>query len=235
MKVAIHQPNFIPWIGLFDKINAVNKFIVFDHVQATRGKSWLNRNKIVFKNELRWLSIPIRKKNYQLIKDVEINYDSDFIKSHLGIIKQEYYKTPNFSYFFDFFSELYNKKHKYIKDLNMSIIRFFCDELRIETEFILSSDIIDKNKYIQNLSGNDLVLELCKIVGSTTYLSGTGCKDFILPNTFKKQNIKFIFQKTNFNEYSSENGEQLSILDHSFRKGLSKIEEDLRFNKLGLI
>lgn len=227
MKVAIHQPNFIPWIGLFDKINAVDKFIVLDHVQATRGKSWINRNKIKFNNQLRWLTIPIKRANFQIIRDIEINYDSNFIKSHLGMQKQEFQKKIFFSKYYEFFYELYNQKEKNLIDFNLKIINFFCKELNIETEFISSSDLVGQHKYLKNLSGNDLVLELCKVVNSESYLSGVGCKDFILPNSFNENKIKFIFQNSNFKKFETPSGEQLSILDHAYRNGLNEIKMKL--------
>lgn len=230
MKVAIHQPNFIPWIGLFEKINSVDKFIIFDHVQASRGKSWINRNKILFNNQVRWLTIPIRKSNLQLIRDVEINYDSDFMKSHFGILKQEYFKSPFFSHYFDFFSDIYHQKEKFLKDFNLKILLFFCKELNIHTEFISSSDLVNQNKHLQNLNGNDLIVELCKVVNAEFYLSGTGCKDFILPSSFENQNIEFKFQKSNFQQFATTSGEQLSILDHAFRNGLDEIREELNIN-----
>ena len=58
--------------------------------QTLQRKSWLNRNKIQFNGESRWLTIPIIKSNFQVIKDVKINYKIHFIKSHIGMLKQEY-------------------------------------------------------------------------------------------------------------------------------------------------
>lgn len=228
MKVAIHQPNFMPWIGFFEKINSVDKFVVLDHVQASRGKSWINRNKIEFNQEVRWLTLPIRKINFQSIREVNINYDSDFIKSHLGMMKQEYAKYENFEFFFDFFQNLYHQKELSLVDFNLQIIRFFCQQLAIQTEFISSTEIVQSNPYIADLRGNDLVLELCKVLGVETYISGTGCTDFIQPKSFEANQIKFLFQKFNSEKFTSSQGDNLSIVDFAFRKGVGLIKAEFK-------
>lgn len=230
MKIAIHQPNFIPWIGFFDKINSVDKFVLFDHVQVSRGKSWFNRNRIQFNQDERWITMPIRKVNFQKIRDVEINYDSDFIKSHLGILKQEYGKFEYFNYYFDFLQELYNKREKYLIDFNQYIIEFFCQELQIQVEFVSSSELVDKFNYLQELKGNVLVLELCRVLDCKVYVSGTGCKDFILPDSFEDHQIKFAFQQFHSEHFKSESGNYLSILDDVFRHGPNSIIQHLNEN-----
>src|SRR5438477_6310656 len=102
MRLAIHQPNFFPWIGLFHKISCVDRFMFFDHVQAPQGKSWLSRNKILIDGEARWLTIPIKRNSGQRISEVAINYSENFERKHLGTLRQAYGKSPHFEEVFEF-------------------------------------------------------------------------------------------------------------------------------------
>ena len=79
-----------------------------------------------------------------------------------------------------------------------------------------------KNPYLNDLKGNDLVLELCKISNTETYISGTGCTDFIIPESFKKNKIEFKFQEFP-GLFASKQGENLSILDNVLRLGSNKL------------
>ena len=88
MRLSIHQPDFFPWLGFFHKIFHSERFIVFDHVQAPRGKSWLTRNQIILNGEPRWLTLPSRKQGLQPIREVEINYETNFKTKHLGTLNK---------------------------------------------------------------------------------------------------------------------------------------------------
>ena len=61
MKVAVHQPNFMPWLGIFHKAAMADTFVVLDHVQAMGGSSWMTRNRILVRGEPRWLTMPVER------------------------------------------------------------------------------------------------------------------------------------------------------------------------------
>ncbi|MBU4273943.1 MAG: WbqC family protein [Planctomycetes bacterium] len=61
MRIAIHQPNFFPWLGYFHRVSRVERWVFFDHVQVPRGKSWVSRNRILLAGTPAWLTIPIEK------------------------------------------------------------------------------------------------------------------------------------------------------------------------------
>ena len=89
---AIHQPNFFPWLGFFHKISLVERFYFMDHVQATMGKGWHSRVKILFDGQEKWLTVPIIKSGHsgQKYYDVQIDVEKNFEKKHLGTLAQAY-------------------------------------------------------------------------------------------------------------------------------------------------
>ena len=91
MRVSIHQPNYIPWIGYFEKIFLSDTFVFFDNVQMPMNKSLVSRNKILFQSKPMWLTIPTEKGGIKPIKEVKIS-DTKWKKKHLNTLYHAYGK-----------------------------------------------------------------------------------------------------------------------------------------------
>jgi hypothetical protein len=94
-KVAILQPNYIPWKGVFDLISRVDCFVFYDDVQYT-SKDWRNRNKIKTPNGEIWLSVPVQTKGRrgQLISEAQIEIGTNWQEKHFRSITNSYSRAP---------------------------------------------------------------------------------------------------------------------------------------------
>lgn len=222
MRVAIHQPNFLPWMGYFQKIHLADVFVILDHVQASHGSGWLSRNRLLIRGDRTWLTIPVKRsgRGLQLINCVEISYDRHIVPKHLRVIDASYRRASYFEDVFPVLSTILKKKHRYISDLNMDLVLWVCSYLGLSARFVKSSDLQAKNSKIEAKSGNDLLLEICRMVGASSYVSGNGCLDFIEPKSFANLGIEFYFQEFKHPTYPQVGGKtfmsHLSILDALF-------------------
>jgi hypothetical protein len=239
MKIGIHQPNFIPWLGIFNRIYLVDKFIFFDHVQAPTGKSWLFRNRILMGKEPKWLSMPVKKSGRlgQLVKDVEINYETWNEKKYLRTLEANYKKTPFFEPIIAEIKEVHAQKHQHLADLNIALICRMAKLLGLQRNFIRSSSLLDENPSLLKLSGNELVLRICKACEAEKYFSGTGgCSNFIEPLLFENSGIEFWFQDFELQKYTQAEDcdfvSHLSIIDPLFNIGPEKTYELIAQNRL---
>lgn len=232
MRVSIHQPDFLPWLGFFNKVANSDAFVIFDHVQAPQGKSWLTRNRIPLNGSVRWLTIPIKRDGLKAIDEVVIDTSQNYRRKHIGTIKQSYKKAAFFDEVFPLINDIYEYESCNLSDFNQNAIVKLCKRMEVDVTLLKSSEIIAQFPEIQKLRGNDLVLGLCQAVGATFYISGTGCLDFIQPETFKKQGITFMFQDFKHQEYMQiHNGDfipSMSIIDALFNTGFLKTAESIK-------
>ncbi|MBI38515.1 MAG: hypothetical protein CMF59_02875 [Leptospiraceae bacterium] len=223
--IAIHQPDFFPWLGFFDKMAQADCYIVFDHVQAPQGKSWLTRNRIRLGNEARWFTLPVKRSGKTRIADLSISSDHTLLRKHLGTLRQAYQKAPFFEEIYAFVQSLYASIPEKVADFNFNAIKRISEALGLKPEFVFSSNMEQEGVVLQGLGGNELVLELCRQVGAERYISGTGCLDFIEPWTFAAEGIEFWFQDFKHPKYKQVTSEEfishLSILDVLFNVGFS--------------
>jgi len=186
MKVAILQPNYIPWKGYFDIINMVDIFVIYDDVQYTI-RDWRNRNKIKTKNGLIWLTIPTDGTQNMIIKDVKVVWDRKWNIKHWKNIVVNYSKTQYFKEYKDYFEELYlDLKDQYLWEIDLKFIELIAKILGINTKTILSSDL----KYDRNLTKTERLIAILKDLNATSYLSGPSAKSYIDESLFKKENIE---------------------------------------------
>ena len=161
MIIATHQPIFLPWAGFFTKAMRADRMVLLDDVQFPRGRSWLNRNRLKNEGGELWLTVPVLKKGrgLQLIRDVEICDFRDWRKKHLLSMKQNYVHAPYFEQYFAPVETIYQRKHRFLVELNIDLIRFLWDALSVKTELLLQSDLGVRG------TGTDLLVQICQHEG----------------------------------------------------------------------
>ena len=173
MIISIHQPNFIPWLGLFYKIFRSDIFVILDDVQYTKN-SFINRNKIKTPSGEQWLTVPVKSSgNFGImIKEIEIHSPETTFKKISGTLISNYKKAKHFD---DIFSLLEPaiKEASNLSILNEDIIRIFCDYFCINTQIVRASSLTR-----HELNSSDRLVHICNELHATTYLSGFGGKNY---------------------------------------------------------
>ena len=227
MIISIHQPNYIPWIGYFHKIEHSDIFVIFDDVQLPRGKDFVIRNLIKTEGGSKWLRVPVKNQSKMLpINEIEINNDLDWQSKHLNSLYANYQKTSFFTSYYNEIEKILNQKHQFLLNLNLDLIKLFVKILKIKTKIICSSELNVSDsgtekilKIIQTLNGNKYITGEGE--GSKRYMEG---KEMI----FQKNNIEIIFQKFKIPKYTQLFDEfipNLSICDMLFNIGADKTKE----------
>tara|TARA_B100000902_G_scaffold174109_1_gene168013 strand:- start:7832 stop:8515 length:684 start_codon:yes stop_codon:yes gene_type:complete len=219
MKTAIIQSNYLPWLGYFNIISLVDNFVFYDEMQYTK-RDWRNRNYIKTPEGKLLLTVPVKTKgNYQeKIKYIEIA-DSSWGENHLKSIIHNYKNAKYFEEIHDLIFEiLLDKKIKLLSKLNQSLIIKISNYLELETKFFNSS------KYLLNGDQTENLIEVCKDMNTTKYISGPYGKQYIDFEKFEKENINLhIFDYPVYPEYNQLWNDEflpnLSILDCLFNCG----------------
>jgi len=183
---AIHQPNFMPWLGYFYKIHACDVFVFLDNVQYSKN-SVINRNKIKSPQGEMWLTIPVKiKKRFgQLIKDVEIDNGTDWRAKHIKTLEMNYARAR----FYD--EVLHNLRTVYYANdwgnlcqFNSQLLMAVLSMLKLEARLVRASDL--------NVEGESsrLLINICKEVDADIYLSGFGGAKYQEEELFEEAGIK---------------------------------------------
>ena len=180
-KVAVLQSNYIPWKGYFEIIKEVDEFIIYDDVQYTKN-DWRNRNKILSKTGLQWITIPVKHKTiHQKINETEISR-FNWNKKHWQSIVTNYAKSP-----FKETSNVLKPFYESIGSLKLSEINIFykkiCEILLIDTKITLSSDY----SYDRTLQREERLISLLIASNASHYLTGPAAKNYMSDESFKKK------------------------------------------------
>ena len=216
MKVSILQSNYIPWKGYFDIIAKSDVFVIYDEVQYTKN-DWRNRNFIKTKKGLELITIPIKHKYlFQKIVETEIS-SINWLKKHKNTLQTNYGKAPYYKDYRDTFFEIYEMKSTKLSEINRLFILKICDILDIRTEIIDSRGL--------NLQGNKTgrLIDACKKLNATTYISGPAAKNYISEDFFKENKIEIEWMDYNgykeYHQFYPPFKHEVSILDLIFNEG----------------
>lgn len=218
MIITIHQPEYLPWLGFFDRILKSDILVILDDVQYQKN-GFINRNKIKTAQGWQWLTIPVQnRESLGLINKVKINNQENWQENQWKTIFFNYQKAPNFTEYSHFLKVALEKKWENISELDIYLIGETMDILGVKKEIIKSSLMSIPGQ------GTERLVNICKTLGGDTYLSGPGGESYLEIKKFKEENIKIIFQKfvhPVFSQLFEKRGfiPNLSIIDLIFNCG----------------
>jgi hypothetical protein len=211
MILSAHQPAYLPWLGYFDKIARADVFVYLDTVQFEKN-SFINRNKIKTPNGASWLTIPVKTKGHMRgsLRTTQIDESQPWRARHLKSIRANYGKAPRFDECFAKMETLLATRESNLAEFCLYQLRFWLDELRINTRVVRSSELTISS------SKSQLALDLCHQLGAQRYLSGMLGRDYLVEADFVKAGIELEYQRYDSVVYPQLWGEfipDLCVLD----------------------
>jgi len=216
MKLAIMQPYLFPYIGYWQLINSVDKFVVYDDVSYIK-QGWINRNNVLSTNGALLFTLPLRSaSSFKLIKDITINdlvidkWETKFFKT----LEQNYKKAPYFENTLDILKKIFSNIGS-----NMSISRFNVISIKIIIEYLgIDTIILDSSTIYNNsnLKAEERVIDIVNKEGADTYINLIGGIKLYDKEHFKKNNISLRFQESILKPYKQFSDifiPNLSIID----------------------
>ncbi len=196
MRLGIMQPYFLPYIGYFQLIAAVDQFVVYDNIKYTK-KGWINRNRFLQNGKDVVFSIALKKDSDSL--DIcERELATDFDRERLlNQLKGAYRHAPLLEQTFPLIEQIvrYPEPNLFLF-LHNSIVQI-CAHLGITTKIIVSSEVVIDH----NLQAQDKVLSLCRTLGATTYVNAIGGVALYSKETFQENGFELKFIQSKLFEY----------------------------------
>lgn len=216
MKLGIMQPYFMPYIGYFQLMKAVDKYVVYDDVNYIKG-GWISRNNILIGGEKKLFTVILKGASpNKLINEIEIGDD---FKKLIKTLQINYSKAP-------YFNETMSLMERIVAFPDKQLARFIANSfkeiltyLHIETEILISSDL----QKDCSLKGKDKVMHICQLMNSNTYYNAIGGMELYDKNEFASHGIDLKFLETEITPYQQ--------LGHNFVPYLS-ILDILMFNSV---
>lgn len=224
-KIAVMQPYFFPYIGYFQLIAAVEKFVFYDDVNFIK-QGWINRNRILINGQPQYITVELIKASpNRLIKEIEVGTNKDKI---LRTLTMAYKKAPHFDSIWPIIEECMSTESQYISELAINSVQLICRYLGLKVDFEVSS-----TKYADTkpLDRSDRLIEICKQSQATHYINAMGGRDLYDKAYFMQKGIKLYFlspEITSYRQFDSEFVPALSILDTLMFNDIEAVKQMLR-------
>ena len=214
LTVAIHQPNFLPWLGFFDKIARADTFVLLDSVQfPKKGGTWINRVRVLVNGSPTWLTVPVDRSYHgtRTIREMRINDDDGrWRDTALKTLRSAYGRAP-------FFASVHAELEPLLRDptddlaaYNERAIRRLCDLLGLGTSLVRASELDGRG------AATDLLVSLVRAAGGDAYLAGGGAEGYQEDEKFAANGLELIEQGFEPPPYDQGGGDHvagLSVVD----------------------
>jgi hypothetical protein len=192
--IAIHQPQYLPWLPYLAKAESCDIFVYLDDVQYQK-RGVQNSNSIKTANGQTSLTVPVHATHHKSILETPIDNSKSWQAKHLKTIDQSYAKAPYISLADSELRPLINSDYKFLADLNIEVTNWMLQKLEIKCTKLRSSELnLDASK-------DELIIQICQVLGATEYLSGQGAKAYQDKSKFNHHGITLLYQKYEFEEY----------------------------------
>ncbi len=228
MKVAIMQPYFLPYIGYFQLINAVDVFVVYDNIQFSK-KGWFHRNRMLQNGADAYFTIPLKADSDYLDVNKRFfaaSWQQGEKDKLIRKFKENYRKAPFFEQNWPIIETILQIQNANLFEFNLESIKKICAVLKITTSIKISSTLeID-----HNLKSEEKVLAICSHLNAQHYINPIGGMELYQTQNFDNARLDLSFLKSKLTSYTQFGGNfvpALSILDLMMFKSLEDIISDL--------
>ena len=208
--VAIHQPQYLPWVPYCDKADCCDLFVYLDNVQFQKN-GVQNRNQIKTASGAAWLTVPVHATLSKTIEETGIA-DPRWRKKHVRSIEMNYARAQHLEWFEQELKPVLEREWAMLADLNVTVTECLFERLGIKCKRVRASQL--------NVNGaaDDLVANICKALGADVYLSGQGARSYQDEKKFRERGIELRYQKYHNMPYKQCHAEigfvpDLSVLD----------------------
>lgn len=222
--VAIHQPNFFPWLGYFDKIARSDVFIFLDDVQYQKtGGAWSNRVKMRVGGKAQWVTAPIKRAFHGVasINQFEWADEQPWRKKFLKTLQANYGRAPFFRETMELLVPLVQHRESNLARYNIHAVRAIATYFDLRHAHCVSSSTLSASG-----EGTDLLIDIIRKVGGTAYLCGGGASGYQDDERFSGASVDLVYQDFVHPVYAQTGGGDflsgLSIIDALMNCGRTK-------------
>ena len=223
--VVVHQPDFLPWLGFFDRLLRADLYVALDCVQYI-NRGWMHRDRIKTPLGPQWLSLSVKKSPRGTpMREIRLSEEAQWRDGNLALIRQNYRSAPFVDDLMPHLETLYRLPTMSLVEFNLASIGMLMDQFDINTQLIMASSLSPQGK------GNDLIVDILRRVGATHYLSGEGARAYFEPGPFAAAGIEVVWQDFEHPVYPQMHGAfvpMLSAIDMLFNCGVKRARELLR-------
>ncbi|WP_167784715.1 WbqC family protein [Ramlibacter rhizophilus] len=223
---AIHQPNFFPWLGYFDKIARSDVFVVLDDVQHQKtGSNWSTRVKLLVSGEPRWVSAPVRRPAHGTVLLHQLQWDplQPWREKLLKTLELSYARCPQYEETMALVEPLVRNPEPGVAAYNLHAVRGIAQALGLATPFVLASSFAVADSASQRLAA------LTAAAGCDSYLAGAGAQDYQDGGVFEARGIRLVWQDFRPRPYPQRGLAEfvpgLSVIDALMNAGLRGTRE----------
>lgn len=222
--IAIHQPNFFPWLGYFSKIQQADKFVFLDNVQLAKKGGYTYRVQINEQGNAKWMALPLKRgSGVHLINEIEIldNRNKDKL---FKTIEMNYSKAKYFKEYRDLVYDMVICKNMILSEYNIYHLSRLIELFGLNTAIYRSSEILIDGQATERL------LNIIKTLEGDVYISGFGGDKYQEKNIFDLNNINLTystFRVKSYPQFKNQFIPGLSILDALFHIGVQGIRDTL--------
>lgn len=226
MKLGIMQPYFMPYIGYWQLMNYVDKYVIYDDVNFIKG-GWINRNRILLNGNPSFFNIPmLGASSNKLINQIDVNLDKRVLGKKLRTLESAYEKAPQFPNVYPLLEKILGSEIENLAEYISNSIYLVSEYLGISTKFIVSSNL-EKNC---SLRGQEKVISICEILGADEYCNAIGGRELYSKQEFQRHNITLKFlesDRISYKQFDNEFQANLSLIDVMMFNSQKEIQQML--------
>ena len=225
---VIHQPDFLPHLGFFDRLLHADVLVLLDSAQYvdSTSRSWTHRDKIKTPKGAQWISLSVKSAPRDTpICEIELSEKVGWRKNHINLLRENYRKSPYFAEIFPEIEELYSYPCTKLSDFNRASIELLMRLFDIRIETVAATSLSPQGK------SNELLVDILKKIGADRYLSGPGARAYFRPEPFAAAGVEVLWQDFRHPVYSQLHGDfvpYLSSIDLLLNCGVDHSRKILR-------